>query len=191
MSAPESIGTQVLRAARIDLDPGLTDREVESAQDRYGFTFVPEHREFLQHRLPVGHGWPDWRGMPPAVRERLDWPVEGVLFDVAHGFWHRSWGPRPESAAEAADAARAHLADVPKLVPVYSHRYVPAAPVHGRPPVFSVHQTDVIHYGANLDDYLEHEFLGTLDPLLVPDTRIRFWDDLVERPDEHWPRSSH
>jgi hypothetical protein len=40
----------------------------------------------------------------------------------------------------------------PRLVPVYSHRYAPAAPAPAGSPELSVHQTDIIYYGPNLVD---------------------------------------
>lgn len=185
MSTSELVSTQVLRAAGVDLDPGLTDREVDAVQDRFRFTFLPEHREFLHRHLPVGDSWPDWRGMPPALQHRLDWPVVGVLFDVAeNAFWAGSWGPRPVRSRAALARARELLAGVPRLVPVYSHRYLPAAPVPGPAPVFSVHQTDVIHYGADLEDYLLREFAGSAKRTPPMSARVPFWDDLVEGVDD-------
>ena len=34
--------------------------------------------------------WPHWRdGDPAAIREQLEWPVDGVLFDVErNAVWH-------------------------------------------------------------------------------------------------------
>jgi hypothetical protein len=37
-------------------------------------------------------------------------------------------------------------------------RYIPAEPNESRNPVFSVHQTDIIHYGNDLADYFQREF---------------------------------
>jgi hypothetical protein len=44
-------------------------------------------------------------------------------------------------------------------------------------PVFSVHQTDIIHYGFDLADYLRHEFdLSGREPWPEEVRPIRFWD---------------
>jgi hypothetical protein len=43
-------------------------------------------------------------------------------------------------------------------VPLYSHRYLPAVPVGSGAPVFSVHQTDVIVHGDDLEDWAWREF---------------------------------
>jgi len=103
----------------------------------------------------------------------LVWPIEGVLFDVASNeFWPSSWGERPSKLKSALEIAERHLAVWPKLVPLFSHRFMPAAPSMPGAPVLSVYQTDVIFYGPNLLDYVRAEF-GSL--------KTRFYD-----PDVDW-----
>ena len=51
---------------------------------------------------------------------------------------------------------------------------------HRAPPRLYIHQSDVIYYGVNLEDYFEHEF-GNVAPIAVPTKHIRFWSDLVDR----------
>jgi hypothetical protein len=47
--------------------------------------------------------------------------------------------------------------------------------------VFSVYQTDVIYYGADLGAYVAHEFrLGDEVSAKPPGVRIPFWSDLAE-----------
>lgn len=172
---------QRLREGRVQVDRGLSDDEVSRVQDRFGFMFSPEHREFLKAALPVGRSWPDWRdGSDEALCGRLDWPIAGVIFDVHNnGFWPDSWGDRLDDRDVRERVARAHLALVPRLVPVFSHRYLTAGPQFVPSPVFSVHQTDVIVYGDDLLDYVAHEFLG--EPLHPSPDRmyVPFWSDLA------------
>ncbi|MEU7279645.1 hypothetical protein AB0A69_12800 [Streptomyces sp. NPDC045431] len=165
-----------------DIAPGLSEAELDAVEERFGFTFAADHRVFLAAGLPRGsRHWPDWRhGDPEDLTERLARPVEGVLFDVEHnGFWHPAWPSRPAETAEALRAARAELASVPQLVPVYSHRYLPGtAGEHGHP-VLSVHQTDIILYGNDLADYIRHEFTGRAGSLSARAT-VDFWSYFVE-----------
>lgn len=154
------------------------------AQARLDFTFGPEHRQFIQSVVTVGKSWPDWRnGADEDLRGRLNWPVEGTLFDVHNaGFRPTSWGTRPDGTEDRERQARAHLACVPKLVPIYSHRYLTSDARFYPSPVFSVHQTDVIVYGDNLLDYVAHEFhVPPLHP--ANRTRVPFWSDLAEGAD--------
>ena len=46
----------------------------------------------------------------------------------------------------------------PKLIPIYSSRYIPESPKETGNPVFSVYQTDIIYYGFDLLSYFENEF---------------------------------
>lgn len=172
---------QRLSAGGVRLDRGLSDKEVVRVQDRFGFVFGPEHREFLQSVVPVGESWPDWRSdLDDDLRGRLDWPVVGVIFDVhSNDFWPASWGDRPDARDDREREARAHLARVPRLVPVFSHRYLTSDPQFSPSPVFSVHQSDIIFYGDNLLDYVAHEFRV---PPLRPSgrTHVPFWSDLAK-----------
>jgi hypothetical protein len=95
---PDLIAQAIRRLSTggVRLDRGLSDEEVSRVQDRLVFAFGPEHREFLQSAVPVGESWPDWRNDPDDLRGRLDWAVDGVIFDVHNnGFWPASWGDRP------------------------------------------------------------------------------------------------
>lgn len=162
----------------------MSERELDQVEQRWGFRFTPEHRTLLSAGLPTGgDDWPDWRdGDAEDLAERLAWPVEGVLFDVEHNdFWHPEWGSRPADTQAALDAARTCLAKVPVMVPVYSHRYLPADPDHTGMPVLSMYQTDIIYYGTDLADYFRQEF-GI--PAPTPEDHryatIPFWSYFLE-----------
>ncbi|MEU8762590.1 hypothetical protein [Streptomyces sp. NPDC048659] len=167
---------------RTTIAPGLSERELDAVEARFGFTFAADHRVFLSVGLPNGSPhWPDWRdGDPEDLAWRLARPVEGALFDVEHnGLWHPLWPPRPDATAEALRVARAELAHVPRLIPVYSHRYLPGTPGQHGHPVLSVWQTDIIVYGNDLTDYLRAEFGGPPSNALAR-TTVDFWSYFVE-----------
>jgi hypothetical protein len=182
MSSPWADLIDQLRSRGLEFAPGLTDAEVAAAESRFEFRFPPDLREFLQTALPHGPSFPDWRaGNEVALREWLDLPRDGVLFDVeCNGFWLPEWGPRPETE-EAKRVVEQLLRDAPRLIPIYSHRMLPADPPVAGNPVFSVHQTDIIVYGSDLRDYLMHEFLRHSGDWSMPEKNrpIAFWG--VER----------
>jgi hypothetical protein len=166
-------------SGRFPIAAGLTDAELTAIEREFGFTFAADHRAFLAAGLPTGRGWVDWRHPDRGtLRERLAMPIEGVLFDVAeNAFWYGGWGPRPAETGAAVITARGYLMTVPRMIPVYSHRYLPAA-VPGQP-VLSIYQTDVAHYGNDLLDWLHREFsLGSPAGSATRPT-IAFWRDLV------------
>ncbi|EWS93496.1 hypothetical protein K7395_15105 [Streptomyces filamentosus] len=184
------------------LEPGLSDAEFDRIEAEYGIVFAPGHRGFLAAGLPVDRAappeegasprnpWPNWRdGDPDLIRERLGRPVEELLFSVEHGWWLPGgrWGQRPADPAEAVAAARAALASVPTLIPLYSHRYLAsgageAGVARGRA-VLSVVGADTIHYGRDLAEWVEREF-GDPDqdrawPEPAAGDRVPFWSDLA------------
>jgi hypothetical protein len=164
---------------RVEFDDGLTDAEVAGVETRYGFRFPPDLRAFLRTALPCGPQFPDWRsGEESVIRDWLDHPRQGVLFDVEHnGFWLAEWGPRPHSLEEAQRIVGELIAAAPRLIPIYGHRMMPDEPHRPGNPVFSVHQADIIHYGFDLADYLRHEFHLPGREVWPEQVRpIRFWD---------------
>ncbi|ANP55647.1 hypothetical protein J2Z21_005720 [Streptomyces griseochromogenes] len=169
--------------ALVEVEPGMSERELDLAEERWGFRFAPEHRTLLGAGLPTGRSWPDWRdGDPEDLAERLAWPVDGVLFDVEHnGLWLTDWDARPAGTQDALEVARTHLAGVPVMVPIHSHRYLLADPDRTGTPVLSMYQTDIIYYGTDLVDYFHHEF-GR--PVPTPEghryATIPFWSSFLE-----------
>ncbi|MEU7528172.1 hypothetical protein AB0A74_20760 [Saccharothrix sp. NPDC042600] len=167
----------------VALEPGLTDAEIAAVEDRFGFEFADDHRAYLAELLPTGAGFPDWRdGDPDALRGQVEWPVEGVLYDVVeNGFWYTPWGERPVADDDAVALARTHLAAVPRMVPVRTHRCLPGGRGTFGYPVLSMYQTDIIYYGANL----LHYFGGRASsPHGAHERSIPFWDDLLHLDNE-------
>jgi hypothetical protein len=77
---------------------------------------------------------------------------------------------------------RAVIAAAPRLIPLFGHRFLPEEPLASGNPVFSISQSDIIHYGSDLADYLEREFgPAQPHPAMGEVRRIRFWSDAVER----------
>jgi hypothetical protein len=174
----------LLRGAGILLERGLTERELAAAERTCEAAFPPDIRAFLATVLPLGNGFPDWRDpSSDMIRQTVAWPFEGVAFDIEHNdFWWRDWGARPAALTDAIEVARQRVAAAPRLIPVYSHRYMPAVPLAAGNPVFSVYQTDVIYYGSDLSDYIAAEFGRQRHGRGGTDKRrsIPFWSDLAE-----------
>jgi hypothetical protein len=170
-----------LENAGVRLDRGLTEADVKRVEKKFGFTFGEDHRALLRAALPLGDTWLNWRHATPAkIRERLQAPIEGVVSAVLdQGFWPASWGPRPADPKAAEQAARAHLASVPALIPLYGHRYLPAAPAPAGAAVFSVQQADVAVYANDLLDYVDIEFGSAAPPDAPAGAHLAFWSDLA------------
>lgn len=172
---------------KVSFAPGLSDDEVDRVERLFSFELPPDLRAFLQAGLPTGDGFPDWRSIDvEKMKERLKWPEDGIIFDVRqNNYWLPAWGPKPASVEERVRIVVDLVAAAPVLIPVFSHRVIPAGPVAGNP-VFSVHQTDIIVYGDSLEEYWINEFEGaatnqdTLCPAQPPPRQIAFWSDIID-----------
>ncbi len=138
----------------------------------------------------------NWLTNADILRRRLDALVEGLAFDVEeNGLWRPHWGTRPATAEARAQRVHELVEGAPRLIPVFSHRYLLAEPCQAGNPVFSIVQSDIIIYGADLRSY----FLAEFDDLLSIDcakvrqerdeliqarfpayTNIPFWGDLLD-----------
>ena len=174
----------LLQHRGVSLAPGLTDDEIRRAEQMHGFRFPPDLRTLLSSALPVAQGFPDWRSPDsPALDKQMAWPFEGIAFDIEHSnFWWEPWGPKPATLSEAVMIARKGVESAPRLIPLYYHRYLPAEPELAGNPVFSIHQTDIIYYGADLRRYFSCEFGGLEHAEAVQGNLrpIRFWTALIE-----------
>ena len=174
-----------MKAHGVEFKSGLSEREIAAVETLHQFQFPPDLRAFLQAALPCGDRFPQWRRPDdPDLLASLDWPEEGIVFDVEqNSLWLDEWGPRPSAMLRAIEIARRLVRHAPTLIPIYAHRYLPAEPQQSGNPVFSVHQSDIIVYGRDLWDYLRNEFEGPSSST-VPDPSscrpIRFWTDLAE-----------
>jgi len=152
-----------LRAAHLDFGPPLTSSQMDAAQESFGLHFPPDLVALYSNLTLIGEGFLDWADQShdniARIRAALDWPVDGLLFDVANNdLWLPEWGHRPAEDANALVVARQYLGDVPQMIPLFSHRYLVSLPCRAGNPVLSVYQSDIIISGADLEDYFLNEF---------------------------------
>lgn len=162
---------------------GYSADELDAAQDRYELRFPPDLVELLLDRRPID-GW-DWRTDDSGIQRALEHPLDGLLFDLEHNdLWWPEWGERPDSPVDRAEILRAIVCAAPRLIPLIGHRYIPEEPHEAGNPVFSVMQSDVICYGADLADYFEREFYPAPWPGRPVSDGVKFvpfWSELVEK----------
>lgn len=165
----------------VPIERGLSDDEFAHVEQMLGFEFADDHRAFLAAGLPVGGAWPNWRDEGrKSLQKRLQLPLDGILFAVEwNGFWPPGWGQRPARMKDALRTANYQLARVPRLVPVFSHRYLPAGRSSSGNPVLSVFQTEVTVDGADLAGYIANEFGDDSHRTPAAGAAVEFWSDLL------------
>lgn len=97
--------------------------------------------------------------------------------------WWPEWGEKPKALLDQGKKLGEVIAKVPKLIPLDGHRYLPETPNERGNPVFSVYQSDVIYYGADLADWIVREERGweaghAIDSAHPP-KEIPFWSEMV------------
>lgn len=165
---------------------GLEDEQVAEIERTWSLKFPPDYRHFLRRLHAVDRpmrctAWredstdesqPTLRDQPAfynwlsdgdAIHSRLDSLVFGLLFDVEqNALWRPGWGRRPATAEARSHHVRELVADAPRLIPVFEHRFLLAEPCEAGNPVFSIVQSDIIVYGADLRSYFLVEFADLL-----------------------------
>ena len=178
--------TETLIEKGIIFEEGLNDIEFEKIEAKFNIIFPDDLKLFLQNALPVSDGFMQWRQglesekLAENIIARLAWPLDGMIYDIKNnGFWFDQWGDKPEKLDDQIDIATKYYFTYPRLIPIYSHRYIPSKPYQAGNPVFSVHQMDIIYYGYDLASYFAKEFKFDLpdyfEILTEPKVEIEFW----------------
>jgi hypothetical protein len=192
------------KKGKVEFEPGLKDSEIRLAELIYHFRFPPDLRAFLQIALPVAHwdyygnrssGFPNWRDISGRsrrnIQKRLNWSREDLAIDIENRMWGTNWGENPKLLDDALTSVRSEVRKAPLLIPVFSHRYIPAEPEEVGNPVFSVVQSDIVCYRYDFASYLCKEFHEAEIPIpewaATKPRAIKLWSDAATRNDR-WVR---
>jgi len=173
-----SLLIKLLKDRGIEFEKGLTKKELLTVETDFNVTFPPDLQILLCTALPVSNGFVDWRKALSSrkhekeVLGRLNWVFEGMMFDIQNNaYWNERWGEQPESFGQQKEIVEENFRQYPKLIPIYSHRYIPSTPYEAGNPIFSVYQMDIIYYGFDLATYFRSEFHIKLpDSFEIPQT---------------------
>lgn len=177
-----------LKRKGIVFEKGLTNKEVFEIEKQFNIKFPDELKSFLKIALPVSRRFPNWRKSLDDKEEQaeiqyyLDWPLVGLLHSVKNGYyWCKKWGEKPLDYMEQEKVVVREFKEYPKMIPIYSHRYIPSIETK-KSPIFSIHQADVIYYGKSLKDYFMREFIEKENYVfsdLKEYEEIEFWSQII------------
>jgi hypothetical protein len=163
---------------------GASSVEIASIEAEIGFRLPEDFANLFQHLQDPGRVFFPWSNFKKQeYDDMIHWVLKGIEFDIDHNkFWLNRWVKRPTALSAALDVARKDFETWPKLLPIHSHRFLAAEPCRRGNPVFSIWQTDIIYYGADLAHYLVHEFVDhdyALHTQAQSIQRIPVWSDLA------------
>jgi len=167
-----------MKEAGVCFSSGLTNDTISKIEEIYEIRFPDSLKAFYSTALPISVGntkFPEWNDFSPEnilfIRQLIRAPYQWLKQDIERGFWLSIWD------GKTADEL---FLNAPKLIPIYSHRYVPMLK-HSDPPVISTVGRDTVCYGASLEDYLLREFCNggtSFEKTEVP--YIPLWSDILE-----------
>lgn len=173
----------LMKQQGVEFAEGLSSDEIVEIEKHYGIRFPKSLKEFLMEALPVSRGFYNWRDLSADntdfIEQMIRYPLDSFENFASEVDWCEEWGNEPETKQELEHIIRTRLKSAPMLIPIYSHRYIPA--YSDAPPVFSVHGVDLVYYGENLEQYLQVEFgWKKHNQLKMEDIDyIPFWSDVV------------
>lgn len=155
---------QKLRNAGLCFAQGMTQEELNRAEEVFGFRFPKEIREFLSFAVPVGKDFFDYRDVSPENQKRFcDFQnriVDYFRFDLENNredlleLLAQPLG----NPADFDSAVLDFLHSSVKLIPFYAHRCFFDG-MDDMPIVSFLQPVDTIFYASNFREYLEVEFL--------------------------------
>lgn len=174
---------QLFKEKKVLTEPGLTPEEVETIEKLYDISFPKSLKDFLTQVLPIGEGFYNWRNVNDEnvarIKSAISCPKEQIYEMVKRHNGENQSGKQEEENEKIIREFREELAQAPKLIPIYEHRYMPM--VGDNPPVLSVYGIDIIYYGKDLYDYFEVEFESKKQcEIDFSDiAQIEFWSDMM------------
>ncbi len=182
LNAKQHVGNQI---PVIYGQGGLSEKEITHIETELGFKLPEDFVYLLQNIQDPDRVFFPWKNFEKKeYDESIAWVLHGIEFNVSNAqLWLPWWEEQPDNLEDALEIVRKDFPTWPKLLPIHSHRFLAAEPCQKGNPVFSIMQTDIIYYGANLGHYLAQEFVEsnhtfhTYDQLIKP---IEIWGEFAE-----------
>lgn len=178
---------------------GMTESEIEQTEKEFSLKFTQEHRQFLKilHAIDKKEVYTyeddetgevtsqespffyNWITDKEEIKDTMYWPYKTMLSDVkgTNRVWLKSWGNiRPKSDETKEKIFSEWFQRIPKLIPIYAHRFVVSNHNNTQNPILSIRGSDTIVYGWNMRHYLLREL----------EEHLNLFDDVYDKEDEEW-----
>lgn len=171
---------------------GLSDEEIDSIEKQWSLRFPPDYRLFLKilHCLdkPITIATydgdtrkiipcdssllPNWQQDAESIKNSYQQLIDDLIYDVLqNNVWKPGWGRKPVTRYGLKQQIEALIAQAPKLIPIYGHRFLLADTCVADNPVLSLHNANIIIYAPDLYHFFCKDFAELLE-LNVQDLHI-------------------
>ena len=174
----------LLKENGIQIDTGFSDEEIAAVENLYEISFPKTLKDFYKEGMPSSESFINWRDFSERNIRYIKKLMGAVFSDIRENakdlYWNDEWGAESCNVTDKEKIIADKLETAPKLIPIYSHRYMPMG-ISDNPPVISVHEIDVIYYGQDLFDYFRIEFGKKKQEDIDFENieRIPFWTELM------------
>lgn len=162
----------ILKNNWVYLGNWLTEKRINTIEQDYDILFPEDFKDVLYNFTPQWPWFINWNNNEE-IQRHLNLPFEWILFDIEYNNlrlesrWQKLYGEKLQT----------FILSFPKLIPIYSHRYLPSG-IQKNMPILSIMQGDIILYGNNLVEYFENEFTD-IHHEIKEKTRIPCRSDLI------------
>ncbi|GCF11014.1 SMI1/KNR4 family protein [Dictyobacter arantiisoli] len=163
---------------------GLTEEEIVALEQRWSVRFPPDYRAFLSilHCLdrPVTIATYDgdtrkiipcdaplfqnWNRDSQTIEHAYQQINEDISYEVLqNNLWKPGWGRKPVTKYGQKQQIELLLANAPRLIPIYGHRFLLAEPMQAGNPILSFQRADIVMYAPDLYAFFCKDFSDILD----------------------------
>ncbi|RDY26896.1 hypothetical protein [Lachnotalea glycerini] len=173
-----------LKEKGVIIEKGLSKSDIIYIEKEYEISFPEEWKQLYSIGLPISKGFYNWRNNSSEnikyIKEIINTPVMELSENTDDIDWCEEWGEEPTEIEKRRKIINEKLRSAPKIIPIYSHRYLACIETKQNP-IFSICGTDVVYYGENLLSYFEIEFgskeYNTMNYENI--SYIPFWSDMI------------
>jgi hypothetical protein len=162
---------------------GLSEKQIDQVERKYGVHFAPEHRAFLKILHAIDRKeiveyeddgimvteectfFYNWLENEKEIEDVLSMPYEWMLNDIdsVNKVWLKSWGIKPVSLERRKEIFDEWFSHVPRLLPLRGTCYIVSEADLVWRPVLSVRGSDIVVIGWDFRTYVLNELRDYLD----------------------------
>lgn len=163
---------------------GLADEEIDALEQQWSVRFPPDYCLFLKilHCLdkPITIATYDgdtreiipgdsslfhnWQTDTHIIENAYQQTIDDLSYEVLHNnVWKSGWGRKPVTKYGQKQQIEHLIAQAPKLIPIYDHRFLLTEPYQEGNPIVSIRQSGIVIHAPDLYTFFCKDFADLMD----------------------------